>query len=149
MKATDIEQARRYLQALRRLAPHTVWFGESGEEWEWMLESPAGGLPGGTELMAMELAVRHAGRLRLAPIFIGATAERRHKGVRMTVDVGSTHLRMLEESPPTAEFGAWLRGFYGGLAAPFRGRAPLWEPEERPDTSAAVRSIDEALERWK
>jgi hypothetical protein len=147
MKATETEQVRRYLQALRRLAPHTVWFGESGEEWEWMVESPGGGLPTGTELMAMELSLRHGGRVRLAPVFIGATAERRHKGVRMTVDVGSAHLRLLEQTPATAEFGAWLRGFYDALATRHRGHAPVWDAP-RPDNAEPVRSVEKALARW-
>ncbi len=139
----------RFLAFLRRLAPHTVWFGSaSAEEWEWMLESRAGGLPSSTEVTSVQIFSRRAGRTVFAPPFIGATTERRHKGVRATVDVGSEHLKLLGESPEMAPFGEWLQGFYAGLAARYAGQAPVWEPEVPVDTREIVKEIDEARRRW-
>ena len=149
MKATDQDQIRKYLGVLRRLAPHTVWFGSSSvEEWEWMLESRGGGLPSSTEIISLEVSARGGGHARVAPPFIGATTERRHKGVRMTVDVGSAHLRILAQSPGLISFGAWLEDFYANLAARYAGQAPVWDSEEpRLDTAEIVRSVDEARAR--
>jgi hypothetical protein len=153
MKATDREQVERILQVLRRLAPHTVWFGsvsgEAEQEWEWMLESRGGGLPSNTEITAVEITARQGGNTRSAPPFIGATTERRHKGVRMTVDVGSAHLRLMAQSPGLAPFGAWLHAFYAGLASRYAASAPVWDPAPpHVDTSDIVRILDEARERW-
>jgi hypothetical protein len=150
MKTTDQDQIRQYLGVLRRLAPHTVWFGSSSaEEWEWMLESRGGGLPSSTEITSVEIAARGGGHARVAPPFIGATTERRHKGVRMTVDVGSAHLRILAQSPGLISFGAWLEEFYAGLAARYDARAPVWESDEpRLGTAEIVRSVEEARERF-
>jgi hypothetical protein len=153
MKDTDREQVERYLGFLRRLAPHTVWFGsvsaDEGLEWEWMLESRGGGLPSATEVTSLQVSSRRVGRTQWAQPFIGATTERRHKGVRITVDVGSAHLRLLAQSPEMAPFGEWLRSFYEGLAARYAGQAPLWEPEEPTDNSELVKAIDEARARWR
>ena len=153
MKATDLEQVQRYLQMLRRLVPHAVWFGsvsaEADQEWEWMLESRGGGLPSSTEIISFELMARGGGRTKPVVPFIGATTERRHKGVRMTVDVGSAHLRVLAQSAEMQPFGAWLQGFYAELAATYAARAPVWEPgETHAAPSAAVKLIDEAWARW-
>jgi len=153
MKATDLDQVQRILQVLRKLAPHTVWFGsvsgETEQEWEWMLESRAGGLPSNTEITSMEITARQGGNTRTAPPFIGATTERRHKGMRMTVDVGSAHLRLLAQSPGLAPFGAWLHSFYDDLASRYAARAPVWDPEPpRVDTSEIVRTLDDARDRW-
>jgi hypothetical protein len=153
MKATDLEQVQQYLHMLRRLAPHTVWFGsvsaEVDEEWEWMLESRGGGLPSSTEIISFELMARGGGRSKAVLPFIGATTERRHKGVRMTVDVGSAHLRVLAHSAEMKPFGEWLQTFYSELAAMYAGQAPVWEPgETRVDASGIVKIIDEARARW-
>lgn len=152
MKDTDREQVERYLGFLRRLAPHTVWFGsvsaEEGLEWEWMLESRGGGLPSSTEVTSLQVSSRRVGRTQWAQPFIGAATERRHKGVRITVDVGSAHLRLLAQSPDMAPFGEWLQAFYTDLAARYAAQAPVWEPEVRTDTSDLVKAIDEARARW-
>jgi hypothetical protein len=152
MKDTDREQVERYLGFLRRLAPHTVWFGsvsgEAGQEWEWMLEARGGGLPSSTEVTSLQISSRRVGRTQWAQPFIGATTERRHKGVRITVDVGSAHLRLLQQSPEMAPFGEWLERFYADLAARYAGQAPVWEPEDRTDTADIVKAVDEARARW-
>ena len=154
MKATDHEQVRRYLQVLRTLAPHTIWFGSVSaavdQEWEWMLESRGGGLPSSTEIISLEITARGGGHTRVTAPFIGAATERRHKGVRMTVDVGSAHLRVLAQSPELKPFATWLQDFYSGLAARYSAQAPVWEPGETHVSPAEiVKQIDEARQRWE
>ena len=154
MKNTELDQLRRYFQVLRTLAPHTVWFGsvsaEADQEWEWMLESRGGGLPSSTEIISLELTARGGGHTRVTAPFIGATTERRHKGVRMTVDVGSAHLRVLAQSPELKRAADWLQDFYSGLAARYSAQAPVWDPgESEVSTSEIVKLIDEERARWE
>ena len=115
-----------------------------------MLESRGGGLPSSTEITSMEITARQGGNTRSAPPFIGATTERRHKGVRMTVDVGSAHLRLLAQSPGLAPFGAWLHSFYNELASRYAAQTPVWDPEPpRVDAAGIVRTLDAARDRWR
>jgi hypothetical protein len=113
-----------------------------------MLEARGGGLPSSTEVTSLQISSRRVGRTQWAQPFIGATTERRHKGVRITVDVGSAHLRLLQQSPESAPFGEWLERFYADLAARYAGQAPVWEPEDRTDTADIVKAVDEARARW-